>query len=88
MKQRPGRRHAVPPIVNAVVQPVTKRLARIEDLLLEVRNEEDVKLKRLDKIRKRLDDLTETVSANCRHIDRLSKLMRSLARTAEAVKTL
>ena len=76
MKQRTARRTA-PPIVNAVVQPVTKRLARIEDLLLEMRNEQDVKLKRLDKIQKRLDDLTETVTANSRNIDRLSKLIRS-----------
>jgi hypothetical protein len=78
MKQRLGRRHAVPPIVNAVVQPVTKRLARIEDLLLEMRNEQDVKLKRLDKIQQRLDDLTETVTGNGKNVDRLSKLMRSL----------
>ena len=88
MTQRTGRRRAVTPIVNAVVQPVTKRLARIEDLLLEMRNEQDVKLKRLDRIQKRLDDLTETVSAARSHIDRLGKLVRSFARTPEAVKTL
>ena len=88
MKQRTGRPHTTPPIVNAVVKPVTRRLARIEDLLLEMRNEQDVKLKRLDKIQKRLDDLTDTVTANCRHIDRLTKLMRNIARTSEAVKTL
>jgi hypothetical protein len=87
MTQRTGPRRAVAPIVNAVVQPVTKRLARIEGLLLEMRNEQDVKLKRLDKIQKRLDDLAETVIANRGHIDRLSKLVRSFARTSEAVKT-
>ena len=77
MKKRTGRRRAAPPIVNAVVQPVTKRLARIEDLLLEIRNEQDVKLKRLDKIQKLLDDLTENMTSNRRHTDRLTKLIRS-----------
>ena len=36
----------IPPVVAAVVRPVNARLSRMEDLLLEMRHEQDVKLKR------------------------------------------
>lgn len=51
----------VKPLVAAVVQPVAKRLARIEGLLVEMRYEQDVKLKRIAKLQAQLDALTEHV---------------------------
>jgi hypothetical protein len=47
------------PIVAAVVQPVAKRLARMEALLLEIRHEQDVKLKRIKALEQRVDTLTD-----------------------------
>ena len=51
------------PIVAAVVQPVAKRLARIEDLLIEVRYEQDVKHKKIAALQAQLEALTEEVRA-------------------------
>ena len=56
------RRRKLPPIVAAVV-PV-KRLARIEALLLEMRHEQDVKLKKLKELEIQLETLTEHVRVN------------------------
>jgi hypothetical protein len=53
------RPRSVPPIVAAVVQPVAKRLSRIEALLIEMRNEQDVLLKRFNALLARIDTLTE-----------------------------
>jgi hypothetical protein len=49
----------VPPVVAAVVRPVAKRLARIEDLLLEMRFEQDVQAKRVNRLKEQLEALTE-----------------------------
>jgi Mg2+ and Co2+ transporter CorA len=54
-------RVAVPPVVAAVVRPVNARLSRIEDLLIEMRNEQDVKLKKINKLQERVDVLTEAL---------------------------
>jgi hypothetical protein len=54
-------RRSVPPVVAAVVQPVAKRLSRIEALLIEMRYEQDVQLKRFNALLVRLDALTEPV---------------------------
>jgi hypothetical protein len=52
------------PLVAAVVQPVAKRLARMEALLIEMRHEQDVKLKRIISLQDQIDKLTEHVRAN------------------------
>jgi hypothetical protein len=48
--------------VAAVVQPVARRLSRIEALLIEIRFELDVQLKRAIALQAQLDALTEQVS--------------------------
>jgi hypothetical protein len=55
------RRPTVPRVVVAVVQPVTKRLSRIEELLIEMRGVQDTHLKRIAALRKQLDELSERV---------------------------
>jgi hypothetical protein len=55
-----NRRRKVQPIVAAVVQPVSRRLARIEALLIEMRYEQDVQLKRITALTERVDALAET----------------------------
>ena len=54
-------RPKVPPLVVAVVQPVAKRLSRMEDLLIEMRHEQDIHLKQFKALQERLDALTEHV---------------------------
>ena len=56
-----ARRRKALPVVAAVMQPVTKRLSRIEDLLTEIRYEQDVKHKKIAAIQVQLDELAETV---------------------------
>ena len=56
-----ARRRKVLPVVAAVMQPVTKRLSRIEDLLTEIRYEQDVKHKKIAALQVQLDELAETV---------------------------
>ncbi len=56
-----ARRRKVLPVVAAVVQPVTKRLSRIEVLLTEIRHEQDVKHKKIAALQVQLDELAETV---------------------------
>jgi hypothetical protein len=46
-------------VVPAVVQPVAKRLARIEALLIEMRFEHDIQTKRINALKTQLDALTE-----------------------------
>jgi hypothetical protein len=58
-KTKPRRR--VPPAVAAVVRPVEKRLSRIEDLLHEMRHEQDIQLKRIAAIQLQLDALSGKV---------------------------
>ena len=52
-------RRPVPQMIVSVVRPVTTRLSRIEDLLLEIRHEQDVKFRKISAIAQRLDELTE-----------------------------
>jgi hypothetical protein len=54
-------RRKVPPIVAAIVRPVSTRLSRMEDLLIEMRGELDVKLKKINKLQAQIDELTEVV---------------------------
>jgi hypothetical protein len=49
------RRRRVAPIVAAVVQPVAKRLSRMEALLIEIRYEQDVQLKRMTALQLQFD---------------------------------
>jgi hypothetical protein len=70
------RRRRVPPIVVAVVQPVARRLARIEALLIEMRHEQDVQLKRVTSLQVRLDTLTEHVANMQRISSRRKKRVR------------
>ena len=60
-----GRRKA-PPLVAAVVKPVATRLSRMEALLIEMRHEQDVQLKRVTSLEAKLDALTEHVT-NIQH---------------------
>jgi hypothetical protein len=53
--------------VAAVVQPVTKRLSRMEALLIEMRYEQDVQLRRAAVLQAQLDTLTELVSQRAKH---------------------
>ena len=59
-KAKTDRRRRVPPIVIAVVQPVARRLSRIEALLIEMRNEQDVQLRRTTALQAQLDALNES----------------------------
>jgi hypothetical protein len=52
--------------VAAVVQPVAKRLSRMEDLLIEMRCEQDIQLKRLHALASRLETLTEALSGRAK----------------------
>ena len=61
-----ARRRKVLPMVAAVVQPVTKRLSRIEDLLTEIRHEQDVKHKKIAALQVQLEELTESVNRRFR----------------------
>ncbi len=60
--QNKTRRQTVPHVLVAVVQPVTRRLSRIEDLLIEMRGEQDRHLKRIAKVERRIDDLAATIA--------------------------
>ena len=61
MHTRKTVRRRVPPLVAAVVRPVSTRLGRMEDLLIEMRAEQDVKLKKINRLQEQFDELTETV---------------------------
>jgi hypothetical protein len=56
------------PLIAAVVQPVARRLGRIEDLLIEMRYEQDVQLKRVIKLGERIDVLTDPINPNIRRL--------------------
>jgi hypothetical protein len=47
------------PIVDAVVRRVGTRLSRMEDLLLEMRAEQDVKLKKINQLQQQVEELTD-----------------------------
>lgn len=68
-KKAPAKRRAkLPPIVAAVVMPVAKRLSRMEALLIEMRHEQDVKLRKLTELQVQLETLAEEV-----RVDRASR---------------
>jgi hypothetical protein len=54
-------RRKVPPSIVAVVRPVSTRLSRMEDLLIEMRAEQDVKLKKINKLQLQFEELAKTV---------------------------
>jgi hypothetical protein len=58
--------------VSAVVQPVAKRLARMEALLIEMRHEQDVKLKRITGLQEQVDTLSEHVKVISTTLRRIS----------------
>jgi hypothetical protein len=62
MPRKKTNRRRVPSVVAAVVQPVARRLSRMESLLIEVRHEQDVKLRRIIELHQRIDALTEEVT--------------------------
>ena len=55
------RRRRAPGALVAVVQPVTKRLSRIEALLIEMRGVQDRHLKRIAALQRQVDELGATV---------------------------
>src|ERR1700674_5108666 len=59
MATKKKHRQKVPPILAAVVRPVSIRLSRMEDLLIEMRAEQDVKLKKINKLQQQFEELTE-----------------------------
>ena len=67
MSSHNTRRRNRQPIVAAVVQPVAKRLSRIEALLIEMRYEQDVQLRRAAALQAQLSALTELVSQRAKH---------------------
>jgi hypothetical protein len=55
-------RLAIPHVVAAaIVRPVSTRLSRMEDLLIEMRHEQDVKLKKINRLQERVDLLAEAL---------------------------
>jgi hypothetical protein len=61
MRTKKKARRKLPSVVAAVVQPVSTRLSRMEDLLLEMRAEQDVKLKKINRLQQQFEELTKTV---------------------------
>ena len=51
----------VPPVIAAVIRPVSTRLSRMEDLLIEMRAEQDVKLKKINKLQQQFEELAKSV---------------------------
>jgi hypothetical protein len=49
------------PDLAAVVRPFSIRLSRMEDLLIEMRAEQDVKLKKINKLELQFDELTDAM---------------------------
>jgi hypothetical protein len=54
-------RATIPPVVAAVVRPVHSRLSRMEDLLVEMRHEQLVTLRKLSRLQEPVDALTEAL---------------------------
>jgi hypothetical protein len=65
--------------VAAVLNPVTRRLSRIEALLIEMRHEQDVQLKRVTSLQTLLDTLTEDVRVNAAKLQRISRRKRRVS---------
>ena len=64
-----SRRRSVRPIVAAVVQPVAKRLSRMEALLIEMRHEQDIQLRRSAALQDQLDTLTGSSLNDCTAVE-------------------
>lgn len=62
MPTKQKRSRNVPPIVATLVRPVSTRLSRMENLMIEMRGEQDVNLKKIGRLQEQLDALTETVT--------------------------
>jgi hypothetical protein len=60
-KKKTRQPSSVPQVLVAVVQPVKRRLSRIEDLLIEMRGVQDRHLKRIATLQKQIDELSATV---------------------------
>jgi hypothetical protein len=71
-KANTHRRRKVPPIVAVVLQPVAKRLSRMEALLFEMRHEQDVQLKRVTSLQAQLETLTEYVRGENPNMQQMS----------------
>ncbi|MEO8257026.1 MAG: hypothetical protein ABI868_06735 [Acidobacteriota bacterium] len=69
------RSRRLPPIVTAVVQPVTKRLSRMEALLMEMRSEQDVHLKHIARLQSQIDVVAAETKAQGVKIRRLPQLL-------------
>jgi hypothetical protein len=54
-------RRTIPPVVAAVVRPVSTRLSRMEALLLEMRMEQDQHLKKINKLQQQFEELAELI---------------------------
>ncbi len=52
-------RQRLPPVVAAIVRPVSTRLSRMEDLLIEMRTEQEVKLKKIVKLQDQINGLQQ-----------------------------
>jgi len=63
MHTKKTERRKTPNIMTAVVQPVSKRLSRMEGLLIEMRSEQDVKLRKINKLQQQIDELTEVLTS-------------------------
>ena len=69
--RKKAQRPKVPRLVVAVVQPVTKRLSRMEDLLIEMRGVLDTHLRRITTLQGQINELKEIVE------DQLSKVTKA-----------
>jgi hypothetical protein len=58
-KKKP--RATILPVVAAIVRPVHSRLSRMEDLLVEMRHEQLVALRKLSRLQEPVDALTEAL---------------------------
>ena len=54
-------RPKLPLVVTAVVRPVNARLSRMEDLLIEMRHEHDVKLRKINALQAQVNELAESL---------------------------
>ena len=65
-RAKANRRLTVPPAVAAVVRPVATRLSRMEDLLIEMRHEQDIHLKKMGLLQLQVETLYDPLFAKKR----------------------
>ncbi len=63
-------RPSLPPVVAAVARPISTRLSRMEDLIIEMRTEQEVTIKKTGKLQDQINGLQE----------RFEKLVETLKR--------